>query len=270
MNHKDDAAFQYHRQTYGENFEYDDFLNQWKPTLFNPHTWLDLIDKSGAKYYVFTTKHHDGIALFDTDVTDRSSMHLFEPSRDFVKELINISETSYPHLKRGLYCKYTIVFPYCYMCTEREASFFFQVSLPEWYNPKYNDNSLGWKGPPINPYTDEILSYTGSKPIESFVNELQVPQFQELANKYNPDILWYVLIVSDFLVILYSHNFFRCDIGGIHNSTVWQSDYFNNALNNGRQVTVNDRCGDGSASDFTTIEYKAVTDTPTRYGMIPS
>lgn len=46
---------------------------------------------------------------------------------------------------------------------------------------------------------------------------------------------------------------------------MWQSNYFNNALKDGRQVSVNDRCGDGSASDFTTIEYKAVTDIPTRY-----
>lgn len=72
-----------------------------------------------------------------------------------------------------------------------------------------------------------------------------MPQFQELV-QYKPDILW-------------------CDIGGIHNSSVWQSNYFNQALASGRQVAVNDRCGDTSASDFTTIEYKAVTDTPTRF-----
>ncbi|KAG2237616.1 hypothetical protein INT48_004519 [Thamnidium elegans] len=223
MNHKDDAAFAYHRQTYGESFEYDNFLSEWQPTLFDPHAWLDLIDKSGAKYYVFTTKHHDGIALFDTNVTDRSTSHLLKPGRDFVQELLSVSEIAYPHLKRGLY-----------------------FSLPEWYHPKYKDESLGWQGPPVNPYTGENVPYTGSKPIESFVNELQVPQFQELANTYSPDILW-------------------CDIGGIHNSTVWQSDYFNNALKKGKQVTVNDRCGSDSASDFTTVEYKAVTDTPSRF-----
>lgn len=105
MNHKNDPAFEYHRQTYGENFEYDDFLKQWKPTLFDPHTWLDLIDKSGAKYYVFTTKHHDGIALFDSNVTDRTSTHLIDPPRNFVKELLSVSENNFPHLKRGLYCK---------------------------------------------------------------------------------------------------------------------------------------------------------------------
>jgi alpha-L-fucosidase len=90
------------------------------------------------------------------------------------------------------------------------------------------------------------VAYTGSKTINDFVNELQVPQFQELVYNYSPDIIW-------------------CDIGGIHNSSVWPTDYFNRALQQGRSVAVNDRCGDGSASDFTTVEYKAVVDTPTRF-----
>lgn len=105
MNHKDDAAFDYHRQHYGDNFEYDDFLAQWKPTEFDPHNWLNLVNQSRAKYFVFTTKHHDGIALFDTNVTDRSTMHLLHPNRNFVQELMDVAKKDYPQLKRGLYCK---------------------------------------------------------------------------------------------------------------------------------------------------------------------
>lgn len=107
VNHQADPAYVYHRNTFGEDFGYDQFLNQWKPTHFDPGTWLDLIDQSRAKYYVFTTKHHDGIALFNTNVTDRSTAKLLQPNRDFVGDLMRISETSYPHLKRGLYCEYS-------------------------------------------------------------------------------------------------------------------------------------------------------------------
>ena len=56
----------------------------------------------------------------------------------------------------------------------------------------------------------------------------------------------------------------RCDIGGPNNSTEWQADYFNQALKSGQQVVVNDRCGDGSASDFTSVEYVAVKNAPSR------
>ncbi|KAI8984373.1 alpha-L-fucosidase-domain-containing protein [Mycotypha africana] len=222
-NQKNSSTFDYHHQHFGEQFEYDQFLNLWKPTNFNPDLWLELIDKSGARYYVFTAKHHDGIALFDTGVTKRSTVHLLNVSYDFVNELMRKSKADYPHLKRGLY-----------------------FSLPEWYHPSYRDESLGWHGPPRNPYTGAVTNYSGSKTINDFVNELQVPQLMELTEMHDPDILW-------------------CDIGGIHNSSVWQAQYFNQAMAKNKQVAVNDRCGDGSASDFTTIEYKSIIDMPTRF-----
>lgn len=103
--HNDEPTFKYHRQTYGEDFAYDQFLNLWKPTEFNPSAWLSLIDKSRARYFVFTAKHHDGIALFNTSVTGRSTSRLLFPNRDFVNELMQVSESKFPHLKRGLYCK---------------------------------------------------------------------------------------------------------------------------------------------------------------------
>jgi alpha-L-fucosidase len=107
-NQKYSATYNYHRAFYGPDLEYDDFIQAWKPDQFNPQSWLDLIDASGAKYFVFTSKHHDGIALFDTKVTDRSSVKL-NPYRDFVKDLLNEAKRSYPWLKRGIYCKVIIV-----------------------------------------------------------------------------------------------------------------------------------------------------------------
>lgn len=65
----------------------------WHPGQFNPNAWLDLVDASGAKYFVFTSKHHDGYALFDTKVTDRSSVKM-NPHKDFLKELLNTAKTS--------------------------------------------------------------------------------------------------------------------------------------------------------------------------------
>jgi hypothetical protein len=42
----------------------------------------------------------------------------------------------------------------------------------------------------MNPYSNQRVAYRGSRTIDDFVNELQVPQFKELASNYNPDILW--------------------------------------------------------------------------------
>jgi hypothetical protein len=54
-----------------------------------------------------------------------------------------------------------------------------------------------------------------------------------------------------------------CDIGGINNSTVWQEEFLNEARKQGRQVAINDRCGN-SVSDFQTVEYRGLNHVPSR------
>lgn len=118
------------------------------------------------------------------------------------------------------------------------------VSLPEWFHPSYHDNWLHWDGPPRNPYTGKVVKYTGAPEISDFVNELQVPQALEIIDRFEPDIMW-------------------CDIGGINNSTSWQAKFLNLARQQGRQVTINDRCGT-SFSDFSTVEYRSLNYVPNK------
>lgn len=96
-----------YRQTYGENFNYDDFIGKFTAPNWNPNIWLDLITQAGAKYFVLTTKHHDGFGLFKSSVSNRNSVAL-GPNRDFVQEFMTAAEHDYPDLKRGLYCEYNM------------------------------------------------------------------------------------------------------------------------------------------------------------------
>lgn len=58
---------------------YEDF-KQWywglskefNPVKFDPDQWAAAAEKAGMKYLVFTTKHHDGFAMFDTKYSDYS------------------------------------------------------------------------------------------------------------------------------------------------------------------------------------------------------
>ncbi|MBR3572061.1 MAG: alpha-L-fucosidase [Bacteroidales bacterium] len=58
---------------------YDDY-KQWywnlskefNPVDFDPDQWASVAREAGMKYVVFTTKHHDGFALFDTKYSDFS------------------------------------------------------------------------------------------------------------------------------------------------------------------------------------------------------
>jgi alpha-L-fucosidase len=49
---------------------YDQFRTRFNPAAFNPDAWVRLAKAAGMKYIVITTKHHDGFALFDSQVTD--------------------------------------------------------------------------------------------------------------------------------------------------------------------------------------------------------
>ena len=57
-----------------ENYKkwYWDFSKQFNPTKFNPEQWSAAGKNAGMKYLVFTTKHHDGFAMFDTKQSDFS------------------------------------------------------------------------------------------------------------------------------------------------------------------------------------------------------
>lgn len=48
-------TYQYHRDTYGEDFNYDDFIDDFTDEYFDAHDWLDLIAGSGAQYFVPVT-----------------------------------------------------------------------------------------------------------------------------------------------------------------------------------------------------------------------
>ncbi|WP_316835931.1 alpha-L-fucosidase [Pedobacter nutrimenti] len=58
---------------------YDDYKKwywglskEFNPVKFNPEQWAKAGKSAGMKYLVFTTKHHDGFAMFDTKESDFS------------------------------------------------------------------------------------------------------------------------------------------------------------------------------------------------------
>ena len=49
---------------------YFNLNKQFNPVKFDPSIWAGAAKKAGMKYVVFTTKHHDGFAMFDTKQSD--------------------------------------------------------------------------------------------------------------------------------------------------------------------------------------------------------
>lgn len=49
---------------------YQKYFDHFDPDLYDPSTWARAAAGAGMKYAVFTSKHHDGFCLWDSDLTD--------------------------------------------------------------------------------------------------------------------------------------------------------------------------------------------------------
>ncbi|MDR1155873.1 MAG: alpha-L-fucosidase [Bacteroidales bacterium] len=50
--------------------EYEELKNTFNPVNFNPDKWAVAAKDAGMKYMIFTTKHHDGFNMYDTQQSD--------------------------------------------------------------------------------------------------------------------------------------------------------------------------------------------------------
>ncbi len=73
---------------YNKKISHADYMKQRNGfTLknYNPAQWADLIKESGARYSVITTKHHDGVAMYDTKMNTLSSVKATPAKKDMIK-----------------------------------------------------------------------------------------------------------------------------------------------------------------------------------------
>lgn len=70
---------------------YFGLANELNPTKFNPAQWAEACSNAGMKYMIFTTKHHDGFCMWDSDETDFTiAKHAFkgDQRRDVLKHVL--------------------------------------------------------------------------------------------------------------------------------------------------------------------------------------
>ena len=69
------------------SMSYEDYMKQldgFTASNYNPEKWAKLIKQSGARYAILTTKHHDGVCLFDTAYTDLTVLRKTPAGRDLL------------------------------------------------------------------------------------------------------------------------------------------------------------------------------------------
>jgi alpha-L-fucosidase len=82
------AEYEHHRQTYGPHteFGYKDFIPQFTAANFDADAWARLFKEAGARYVMPVAEHHDGFALYDSDLSDWTAVRM-GPKRDIIGEL---------------------------------------------------------------------------------------------------------------------------------------------------------------------------------------
>lgn len=56
----------YLRMSYEERQAYQQLYKTWDPQGFDANEWMDFFSDSGFQMFAFTSKHHDGFSMFDT------------------------------------------------------------------------------------------------------------------------------------------------------------------------------------------------------------
>lgn len=140
--------------------KYQRYFEHFNPDLFNPREWARLAKAAGMRYAVFTTKHHDGFCLFDSQYTDYKATNT-PAGRDLVREYAEAFREE--GLKIGLY-----------------------YSLIDWHHPQF----------PIDmhhPRRNDPDAFEQSKNRDMRVyTEYMHNQVRELLTGYGKiDILWF-------------------------------------------------------------------------------
>ncbi len=158
------------RGPYAQNYfeykkAYEGLQNTFNPVKFTPEKWASAARAAGMKYMVFTTKHHDGFAMFDTKYSDykitspNTPFHT-NPRANIAKEVFDAFR------KEGLWV----------------GAYF---SKPDWHSPYYWD--------PYFPPMDRNPNYDLERYPEKWdkFREYTTNQIEELVRDYGKmDLLW--------------------------------------------------------------------------------
>lgn len=132
-------------------------LNGFSASKYKPEEWVELIKNSGAQYAVITTKHHDGVALWNSKAEKATTIPEHSSAKkDVLSPFVNSLKKS--GLKTGLY-----------------------FSLPDWSNPYYDVSTRTKKRYEIKENPERW---------QQFITYYQT-QLNELSLQYHPDLLWF-------------------------------------------------------------------------------
>lgn len=135
---------------------HEDYMKQldgFNAKKYDPVKWAQLIKESGAKYAVLTTKHHDGVALWNSKAGDLNVVKKSKAKKDLLK-------------------------PFAKAIREQDLKLGFYYSLLDWSHPDYPNLTRTEKR-----YEEDTKRW-------GKFADFNFAQLEEL-NEYHPDLWWF-------------------------------------------------------------------------------
>jgi alpha-L-fucosidase len=136
---------------------YEDYMKQldgFTASKYNAEEWAQLFKEAGARYAVLTTKHHDGVALWDTDQDHLSVVDDSPAEKDLVKPFVKALREN--DMRVGLY-----------------------FSLIDWSYPDYPG------------FTRTEQRYKNDTARWAKFVKFYFGQMEELSRRFDPDLYWF-------------------------------------------------------------------------------
>ncbi|MDD4972238.1 MAG: alpha-L-fucosidase [Paludibacter sp.] len=150
---------------------FKEVVKPFDPAEFNAEEWILLAKNTGMKYFIVTAKHHDGVAMYDSKVSDYDiASSRFK--RDILGELRDACK------KYGL--KFGFYYSHAMDWGDKDAP----GNDWDFDNPGGARQLLGGREwhKQHDDFMPNLLNYFGTKVF---------PQIKELIDHYDPDIMWF-------------------------------------------------------------------------------
>jgi alpha-L-fucosidase len=135
---------------------YREAAKQFDAKDYDPKLWVQMAKEAGMKYIIITSKHHDGFCLFDSQYTEWDAVDASPAGRDLLQDLV--TEARAAGLKIGFY---------------------------------YSQNQDWMHEGGMSQIPELNGGYYSPEQVRNYVNNLVIPHIQELAVKYDFDVMWF-------------------------------------------------------------------------------
>ena len=220
-------VYQKHRATYGDNFQYHDFIPMWKAPHFDAKVWVDMFEDMGAKFIGSIAEHHDGFSMWNSKVNEWNSANM-GPKIDVVKAIAE--ETR----KRNLKFMTTFHHGFHNLFYPKPDMAYMRPTVPNKYIYVYEKCEV-----PQDPKYRKLycnMDYDEAQ-------ELWLAKLNEVIEKYTPDYIW-MDFGQRFITEKYRKQFL--------------ANYFNKAAQQGREVVVNTK-GDYFPKELAVVNVERAT-----------